>query len=192
MEHKVKYTRREYRDEYLKSPEWVSLRETILKSSPDCQCCKKKANDVHHLIYRNFVDTKVTDLLPVCRDCHGLIHEAINNKWITQKVTDLDKIREKTINILHDEEYKKFREFLDGKHFLSEAETTLIKNLHGFIIQKISGLVKRNVWHDNISEMKFTGRQIVEIRKIINLGVRRRNKKYKRQKPRIGHYIMRL
>lgn len=177
MEHKVKYTRREYRDEYLKSPEWISLRETILKSSPDCQCCKKKANDVHHLIYRNFVDTKVTDLLPVCRDCHGFIHEAIDNKWISQRVCDLPIIREKTINIRSDEKYKELKIFLEGKHHLTDEEIRQIKNLQGYVIQKISGLVRRNVWHDKISEMKFSGRQIVQIRKIIELGIKRRKGK---------------
>lgn len=174
MEYNVKYTRKEYREEYLNSEEWISLRNTILNSEPNCQCCFKKANDVHHMVYRNLVDIKITDLIPVCRNCHNLIHEAIRDKWISQDVKDLELIKSKTLNINNDEKYKNFREFLENKHFLSPVEIQAIKNLQGFILQKISGLVKRNVWHDKISGMKFSGRQILQIRSIIDLGLKRR------------------
>jgi len=174
MEYKVKYTRKEYREEYLNSEEWISLRNTILGTEPNCQCCTKKANDVHHLVYRNLVDIKVTDLLPVCRECHNLIHEAIRDGWISQKIIKLPSIREKTINIRTDEKYKEFKTFINGKHYLLPGEIQDIKDLQGFVIQKISGLVKRNVWHDKISEMKFSGKQVLQIRKIIELAHKRR------------------
>ena len=89
MNYKVKYNKQKYRNEYLKSEEWLNLRSVILKPQPSCQCCGKKASDVHHLVYRNIVDVKITDLLPVCRKCHTLIHEAINDGYISQEEWDV-------------------------------------------------------------------------------------------------------
>lgn len=177
MKHKVKYTRKEYREEYLKSDEWKNLRQTILGSNPDCQCCGKSASDVHHLVYRNIVDIKISDLIPVCRKCHDFIHLAISDNWISQNPKDLIEIKEKTLKINFDEEYTKHRDWLNSKHLLSEEEKDTIKNLQGFIMQKISSLVKRNVWYDKLDSMKFTGRQILEIRKIIQMGLYRRKEK---------------
>jgi len=177
MKHKVKYTRKEYREEYLKSDEWKNLRQTILGSNPDCQCCGKSASDVHHLVYRNIVDIKISDLIPVCRKCHDFIHLAINDNWISQNPKDLIEIKEKTLKINFDEEYTKHRDWLNSKHLLSEEEKDTIKNLQGFIMQKISSLVKRNVWYDKLDSMKFSGRQILEIRKIIQMGLYRRKEK---------------
>jgi len=177
MKHKVKYTRKEYREEYLKSEEWKILRNTILGTSPDCQCCGKKATDVHHLVYRNIVNIKITDLIPICRKCHEFVHLAINDGWISQDVKDLENIREKTLKINFDEEYICYRNWLSSKHFLSEEEKGLLKTLQGFVMQKISSLIKRNVWYDKLDSMKFTGRQILEIRKIIQMGIYRRKEK---------------
>ena len=177
MKHKVKYTRKEYREEYLKSDEWKNLRQTILGSNPDCQCCGKSASDVHHLVYRNIVDIKISDLIPVCRKCHDFIHLAISDNWISQNPKYLIEIKEKTLKINFDEEYTKHRDWLNSKHLLSEEEKDTIKNLQGFIMQKISSLVKRNVWYDKLDSMKFTGRQILEIRKIIQMGLYRRKEK---------------
>lgn len=177
MKYKVKYTRKEYREEYLKSEEWNNLRNTILGTSPDCQCCGKKATDVHHMIYRNIVDIKITDLIPVCRECHDYIHQAIKDGWISQDTKDLDIIREKTLKINFDDDYSSYRKWLNTKHFLSDEEKELLKSLQGFVMQKISSLIKRNVWYDKLDTMKFTGRHILEIRKIIQMGLFRRKEK---------------
>lgn len=188
MEHyKVKYTRKEYREEYLQSHEWKSLRGLILSASPDCQCCIEKANDVHHLVYRNIVDVKVTDLLPVCRSCHTLIHEAIKDGWISQRVQDLEEIKQKTLNIKNDEEYKEYAKWLGKKHFLEKEDKEAIIYLQGFVIQKISALVRRSVWYDKLDDMKFTGRQIVKIREIIKVAKLRREHKIDKEKKTILH-----
>lgn len=177
MAHKVKYTRQEYREEYLQSEEWKTLRKVILNAAPTCQCCDQPATDVHHMVYRNIVDIKITDLLPVCRNCHKLIHVAIDDKWISQELKDLAEIREKTLKINFDDEYKAYSEWINSKHVLSDEERKQIEDMQGFIIQKISGLVKRNVWYDKLDTMKFTGRQILKIRGIIQMAIYRRNHK---------------
>lgn len=73
-----------YRDVYLKSEEWKSLRkETIIKNGFRCRLCgcrpPKKTRpgtgfDVHHLDYKNLYDVKVKDLRTLCRDCHDKVH----------------------------------------------------------------------------------------------------------------------
>jgi hypothetical protein len=177
MKYKVKYTRKEYREEYLNSEEWKKLRNTILDSCPECQCCGKSASDVHHMVYRNLVDIKVSDLLPVCRSCHENIHEAINYDWISQNPKDLEEIKRKTLQINFDESYNQHRKWMKDRHNLSQEEKDSIKELQGFIIQKISALVRKNVWYDKLDHMKFTGKQILQIRKIIQMGIYRRKEK---------------
>lgn len=174
MKYKVKYTQKEYREEYLNSDEWKNLRNTILSAQPACQCCGNLATDVHHMVYRNIVDVKISDLLPVCRSCHNELHVAIKSEWITQNTKDIDAIKEKSIKILFDDEYVDYKQWINKKHFLSDEEKQLIKDLQGFIMQKISALVRRNVWHDKLDSMKFSGKQILQIRKIIQTGLYRR------------------
>ena len=178
---KVKYTRNEYREEYLKSNEWKTLRDTIIGSGCDCQCCKNvKASDVHHMVYRNIVDITLDDLIPVCRTCHNILHQAIDDEWISQNPKDLKEIKIKTINILTDNDYKLYREWLQSKHYLSTNEIDDIKNIQGFIIRKIAGMVKRKLWYDDLENCKFTGRQIKKIREIIKLAKHRKNRKVDR------------
>lgn len=174
MKFKVKYTRKEYREEYLKSDEWINLRTLILEQKPNCQCCGKCATDVHHLVYRNIVDIKISDLLPVCRFCHEYIHDAIKDEYISQDPNNIVDITQKTKNILNDEEYAILRSWLSKKHHLSPEDETLVRSLHPVVMKKISGIVKKNVWYDKLCELKFTGRQIKEIQKIINLSLKRK------------------
>lgn len=185
MKYKVKYNRNEYRQEYLKSEDWKNLKNLVMSCQPICQCCSNKATDVHHMVYRNIVDVKISDLLPVCRKCHDIIHQAINDGWISQNVKDLEEIKTKTLSINSDEKYKIYKKWMQEKHFLSEKEIKLLKTLQGFVMQKISGLVKRNVWYDKISEMKFTGKQILKIRAIIETALYRRKEKIDKNKKTI-------
>jgi hypothetical protein len=175
--HKVKYNRQEYRQEYLKSDEWRSLRNVVMSSKPTCQCCDNSASDVHHLVYRNLVDVKVTDLLPVCRSCHDIIHEAISCQYISQDPKDIINIKNKTLGILNDEKYKEWRQWYNKKHYLSDEEIKTISELQSFVIKKISALVKKNIWYNNLPEIKFTGCQILKIRKIIKMALYRRKNK---------------
>lgn len=166
--YKVKYNRKEYREEYLNSNEWKTLRSKILSTGCKCQCCNDQdAIDVHHMVYRNIVDVKVSDLVPVCRECHNLLHKAIRDGYISQRVQDLDIIKQLTYNIYNDEEYKVYHKWLYSKHHLSDIEIKQIKNGRSFIIKRISGILKRHVWYDILHEIKFTGRQIEKIRKVI-------------------------
>jgi hypothetical protein len=180
--HKVKYTRQEYREEYLKSSEWKNLRSLVLDAGCECQCCKlTTANDVHHLVYRNLVDITIKDLLPVCRKCHDIIHDAINCEYISQNPNDIETIVHKTLNIINDEEFLNWKVWYTTKHFLSEEEIALITKLQPFIIKRISGLLKKNIWYEDLPNVKFTGKQLLKIEAMIELAIKR--KKDKLDKP---------
>lgn len=175
---RVKYNRREYRSDYLQSDEWRKLRETVMSTSPQCQCCHQTAaNDVHHMVYRNIVDITVSDLLPVCRKCHKLIHQAIDDGYISQDPKVIDDIKYKTVNILNDQEYRSYHEWLCSKHYLDSDIIEKINTLQAFIIKKIGGIIKKNIWYSDLPKVKFTGRQILKIKKLIEVGSYRRAKK---------------
>jgi hypothetical protein len=178
MKNIVKYTREEYRTEYLKSDEWKRLRNLILHTSPNCQCCNIKiASEVHHMTYRNIVDVKVTDLLPVCRPCHKFIHNAINDGYISQSSEKIEETTQKTLNILNDDNYKELKKWLSSKHLLSEKEKEIIRHdTKFFIIRRIAGITKSRIWVDDIDERKFTGRQLLKIRDVIQTVVYRKQK----------------
>src|SRR6478609_2449563 len=68
-----------YRDTYLKSGHWQSLRSARLDHS-NCQCaiCGEISakNDVHHIDYAGSIwKVSVSDLRVLCRMCHSRVHE---------------------------------------------------------------------------------------------------------------------
>lgn len=74
-----------YRNVYLLSEHWKSLREEKLNINPVCEICGcNKRIDVHHLRYKNLYDVLVEDLQTLCRKCHKKVH-GINNKFNKKK-----------------------------------------------------------------------------------------------------------
>lgn len=64
-----------YHDIYLKSDEWKSKREKILKrDNYECVCCGDSATQVHHINYNHVYQEKEKELLSVCKNCHESIH----------------------------------------------------------------------------------------------------------------------
>lgn len=176
--YKVKYNRNEYREEYLRSEEWKNLRNLVLNVNCNCQCCDLvKATDVHHLVYRNLVDVTINDLLPVCRDCHNLIHQAIKDEYISQDPKLFNQIKRRTLNIKKNKRYEIWHKWIISKHYLTESQLKIIENLQPFVIKRISGLIKKNVWYDNIREVKFTGKQLLNIRRLIKTAIYRKKHK---------------
>lgn len=68
--------RKEY-DAYLSSPQWRSKREKVLgRAGGVCEgCLERRATQVHHLDYKNFMSEFMFQLVAVCEDCHARIHE---------------------------------------------------------------------------------------------------------------------
>jgi 5-methylcytosine-specific restriction endonuclease McrA len=65
---------------YLKTPEWQTTRAAALKRARyACQLCKNTNTilDVHHNTYDRRGSEWPSDLLVVCRDCHGKHHDKL-------------------------------------------------------------------------------------------------------------------
>ncbi|MFA5234034.1 MAG: hypothetical protein WC390_06490 [Sulfurimonas sp.] len=160
---KVKYSRREYREEYLKSEEWSIKRNSFMASRPICEKCGKNPScDARHCNYRNIVDVKDRDLLAVCRECHNLIEEAKNckmipnnhNRYIAIKITreQVDKFKSKSFTL--------DQKFVDDLIKISTHGQMLIRG-----ILKISSFVrwedtigwkiKINLWHKILLTMQY-------------------------------------
>lgn len=63
-------------DEYLRSELWNSIRFRLIRSKGfTCECCGKRASQVHHSMYRkeNLTGQSLRGMKAVCRDCHRLI-----------------------------------------------------------------------------------------------------------------------
>lgn len=69
-----------YRDIYLKSEEWKSLKALKEFRTPKCCaiCAASGQIDLHHLFYRSDLsETETSDLRWLCRRCHELAHSLI-------------------------------------------------------------------------------------------------------------------
>jgi hypothetical protein len=68
--------REEYR-EYLKSPEWQRTKRQYRKSYllQKCAICGDEKVDLHHRTYNRLGFERLTDLIPLCREHHGEVHQ---------------------------------------------------------------------------------------------------------------------
>ena len=61
----------------------LKIRPNFIKDHPYCQYCGKPTQHVHHLIpLAKGGDNRINNLIPLCRKCHGLIHNKnYNDQW---------------------------------------------------------------------------------------------------------------
>lgn len=80
---KEKFPEYEKYQAYIKSEEWKSLREVILKrDNYHCMCCGRTAEEsgtslsIHHNNYDNLFDeaNHLDDLVTLCKVCHASVH----------------------------------------------------------------------------------------------------------------------
>ena len=73
---------------FYQSSNWTRVRDYVMsKHYYICQMCKEKpAEIVHHIIWlnpTNINDSNITlnidNLMPVCRECHAIIHEGVSS-----------------------------------------------------------------------------------------------------------------
>ena len=78
---------KEWAKDFYQSKNWITARDYMMsKYNFICQKCKTNpAEIVHHIIWltpKNINDPMITlsesNLLPVCRECHALIHEGVS------------------------------------------------------------------------------------------------------------------
>lgn len=71
-----------YRNVYLKSDEWKTLRiRKLAREKAKCLLCKAESihNDVHHLKYRpHLAAASLGELMVLCRGCHEWVHDLLD------------------------------------------------------------------------------------------------------------------
>jgi hypothetical protein len=61
--------------EYLASPHWQAIRVRYRESDLPQRCmCGESQVDLHHKTYQRLGREELTDLLPLCRRCHVMVH----------------------------------------------------------------------------------------------------------------------
>ena len=81
VEHKA-IPSKEDRDAFYQSRTWHAIRENARRRDIyKCRICESKnAVDGHHLTYENWGgNEKPKDILSLCRECHGKVHEKIED-----------------------------------------------------------------------------------------------------------------
>jgi 5-methylcytosine-specific restriction endonuclease McrA len=67
-------------NEYLDSPQWMSMRRAALqRDNGQCQRCLLGAQEVHHRHYHSIGNELLDDLVSLCYRCHTLTHEERRN-----------------------------------------------------------------------------------------------------------------
>tara|TARA_R110002020_G_scaffold50858_7_gene144124 strand:+ start:982 stop:1383 length:402 start_codon:yes stop_codon:yes gene_type:complete len=63
-------------NKYLKSPVWAEKRRRVMERDNHlCQaCCKRPAEQVHHLTYERVCNEPLFDLISICVICHNELH----------------------------------------------------------------------------------------------------------------------
>ena len=63
--------------------EYNRLRRQFLDDNPNCEVCRKRTDDVHHMAGRGINYLDVDTWLSVCRACHNKIHA--RPSWAREK-----------------------------------------------------------------------------------------------------------
>lgn len=82
--------------EYVKSDHWRALRKQKRKQV-GCRCENCAATvqlHTHHLIYRDFYDCTLDDLMILCEPCHNLIHWVLKKSGIDMNGVSRDRTME--------------------------------------------------------------------------------------------------
>ena len=86
--------------EYLQSLHWQLLRKRFYdKRERKCHCCDRVDGqiDLHHITYINLGSERIDQLICLCHECHGLVHEKIKELLISKagKLRKIGKIIKK-------------------------------------------------------------------------------------------------
>ena len=86
--------------QYLKSKHWQRVRRRALKRAGwHCSVCADEKNlDVHHNSYERLSKERMSDIVVLCRVCHGLYHgKRAKSKLSIPPIGDLENLKK----ILH-------------------------------------------------------------------------------------------
>lgn len=74
---KIKIKSKEDYQTYLKSSHWQEIRKKVFKEyGYRCdQCGSTKNLHIHHITYENLGEEDISDLVPLCENCHKKLHD---------------------------------------------------------------------------------------------------------------------
>ena len=74
---RIRIANKEEYKAYLKSPEWQATRRKVFKLyGYRCdQCGSAKNLHIHHITYENLGEEQISDLVPLCEECHKKLHD---------------------------------------------------------------------------------------------------------------------
>lgn len=101
-----------YRNTYLKSEDWKSLRACkIAHVLGRCNLCglKSDSNDVHHLKYHRLYDVSLTDLRVLCRKCHDRVHDLLGKYPKLKRLKRYDQWVSVKLHFSREERYDSIR-----------------------------------------------------------------------------------
>lgn len=103
---------------YLKSRHWLMLRNAIITHDTVCAICgEKKPLQLHHKTYKRIGNESANDLLPLCEECHKLVHSTGASEFVK--------------NIGHNKR---------KRH--SKSSRKICKNCRSFAVMKYNGEMK--------------------------------------------------
>ena len=75
---------------YMGSEEWRKRADRVLIfwKNACAICSTTKCLHVHHRTYERLGDELLTDLLPLCENCHKLFHEKLGRSMKTQSIDE--------------------------------------------------------------------------------------------------------
>ena len=161
-EYRVKYSRREYREEYLKSDEWKILRNSIIDKSPTCEKCNRRSSrDVHHCNYRNIIDVRHSDLMAVCRECHEEIEAAKKLRIIAKNHTK-NQAKEISIELINSFKLEKME--------ITQEIIPMFLSAERHSLQLICGILKIRMQDDwrNLVGLKLTRIKYNDVIRLLN------------------------
>jgi len=143
-----------YRDVYLKSDDWKSLRkERILKSGCRCDICGTRTErlDAHHLKYRRLHNVSVCDLRAVCRRCHDAIHLLLKKY---PKLKTLGRAKQWQVVVTH---LKKLGIVKETRHLSFRLQCERHFSLCRIVLLKYLRVIRANrmKWNDQFAVSYF-------------------------------------
>lgn len=143
-----------------------NIEKLILSTNPNCLLCGKNASGLHSFLMNRKID-QVKNCVPVCKSCKEDLEIAIKYEYISQNPKDLEEIRDKTVNLLNDKNFEEFKKNLTTKRFLTKTEICSIEGLSKVQLKKINSVLKRDLWYKKLENLKFSGKEIYKIQKMI-------------------------
>ncbi len=149
-----------YRDVYLKSDDWKSLRAAKLwHQNGRCQVCGEvsQSNDVHHVKYKRLLDVTLLDLKVLCRTCHNATH-ALLDKYPLLKKLHTPKLWKTVIDHLkkgerHAKALEKSKRLPSGKRKRMSVIVPMFSGARAQLVLSGAVFKSRMPWRDELLDV---------------------------------------